>query len=94
MFPSELAGGAIEFVGKELLLRGSSLQNFFLFIIGLGGLLAKAGHVSLSTCPASHVLSCSHSTTEVLCSATTANLASEWAEYWDIRIVIYSLVNI
>lgn len=93
MFSSELAGGAIEFVGKELLLRGSSLENFFLFIIGLAGLLAKAGHVSLPTSTASQILSNSNST-EVLCCATTANLASERAEYWDIPIVICCLVNI
>lgn len=93
MFSSELAGGAIKFVGKELLLRGSSLENFFLFIIGLAGLLTKARHVSLPTSAASHVLSCSHPT-EVLCSATTANLASEGAEHWDISIVICCLVNI
>ena len=93
MFSSELTGGAIEFVGKELLLRGSSLENFFLFIIGLAGLLAKAGHVSLPTSTASQILSNSNST-EVLCSATTADLASEGAEHWDIPIVICCLVNI
>ena len=94
MFSGELAGWAIKFVGKELLLRGSSLVHFFLSIIDLAGLLAaKAGHVCLPTITTSQVLSWSHSRAEVLCSAPTANLAGEWAKDWDIAIIGCSLVN-
>ena len=53
-------------------------------------LAAKAGHVSLSTSATSQVLRCTHTTTEVLCSAP---LAGEWAEDWNITIVIYNLVD-
>ena len=90
MFSSELAGRAIKLVDKELLLRGCFLEHFFLSIIGLAWLLAaKAGHVSLPASATSQVLRCTH-TAKVLCSAP---LAGEWAEDWNIAIVIYNLVD-
>lgn len=93
MFSSKLARRAIKLVDKELLLRGSFLENFSLPIICLAWLLAaKPGHVSLSSSATSQVLRCTHTTTtEVLCSAP---LAGEWTEDWNIAIVIYNLVDI
>ena len=92
MFSSELAGRAIKLFDKELLLRRSFLEDFFLPIICLAWLLAaKAGHVSLSTSATSQVLRCTHTTTtEVLCNAP---LAGKWAEDWNITIVVNYLVN-
>jgi hypothetical protein len=94
MLSSKLAGRAIKLVDKELLLRRCFLEHFFLSIIGLAWLLAaKARHVSLPASATSQVLRCTHTattTTEVLCSAP---LAGEWAEDWNITIVIYNLVD-
>jgi hypothetical protein len=91
MLSSKLAGRAIKLVDKELLLRGSFLEDFFLPIICLAWLLAaKAGHVSLSTSAASKVLSCPQTTNEILSSA---HLAGEWAEDRDIPVVVYNLVD-